>query len=165
MVIILAPALSQSVGITNKGWFFAVYTLASLVIRLLLSKSSDRYGRIPVLIASTGVLAVSLIMLAFTHSVLLFYSSAIVYGMAWGMTSPTLQAWAVDLSSEATRGRAMATVYIALELGIGLGALAAGWFYTHMAAQALLFAFGISAGLAVLGVGYLFQVRRSEPAA
>ncbi|MEZ0541148.1 MFS transporter [Fibrella arboris] len=159
VVIILAPALSQSVGVTNKGWFFAVYTLASLVVRLLFSKSSDRYGRMPVLILATVVLAISLVMLAITHSVILFYSSAIVYGMAWGMNSPTLQAWAVDLSDEATRGRAMATLYIALELGIGLGALAAGWFFTNMADQALTVTFSIAAGLAVMGVGYLFIVR------
>ena len=162
VVIILAPALSQSVGVTNKGWFFAVYTLASLIIRLLLSKSSDRYGRIPVMIASTSVLVVSLVMLAFTDSVLLFYSSAIVYGMAWGMNSPTLQAWTVDLSDEATRGRAMATLYIALELGIGLGALAAGWFFTHMDTQGLPVAFGISAIFALLGVLYLFRVQRQK---
>ena len=160
MVLVLAPALSQSVGVTNKGWFFAVYTLASLVIRLLLSKSSDRYGRIPVLLASTTVLVLSLVMLALTNSVLMFYSSAVVYGMAWGMNSPTLQAWAVDLSDEATRGRAMATLYIGLEIGIGLGALAAGWFFTHMAAQALTVAFSIAAGLTVVGVGYLFALKR-----
>ncbi len=161
VVLVLAPALSQSVGVANKGWFFAVYTLASLVIRLLLSKSSDRYGRIPVMIASTAVLVLSLVMLALTDSVFLFYSSAIVYGLSWGMNSPTLQAWAVDLSDEATRGRAMATLYIALELGIGLGALAAGWFFTHLAAQALTVAFSISAVLAGLGVVYLFWVRAS----
>jgi predicted MFS family arabinose efflux permease len=75
------------------------------------------------------------------------------------MNSPTLQAWTVDLSDEATRGRAMATLYIALELGIGLGALAAGWFFTHLATQALPFAFALSAGLAVVAVGYLVMVR------
>ncbi|MEZ0483716.1 MFS transporter [Fibrella aquatica] len=161
VVIILAPALSQSVGVTNKGWFFAVYTLASLVIRLLLSKSSDRHGRIPVMIASTIVLAISLVMLALTDSVWLFFTAAVVYGMAWGMNSPTLQAWTVDLSEEATRGRAMATLYIALELGIGLGALAAGWFFTHLVTeQALSVAFSIAAGLAVIGVGYLFRLTR-----
>ena len=160
MVLVLAPALSQSVGVTNKGWFFAVYTLASLVIRLLLSKSSDRYGRVPVLMASTIVLALSLVMLALTDSVVMFFSSAIVYGLAWGMNSPTLQAWTVDLSDEATRGRAMATLYIGLELGIGLGALAAGWFFTHLAVQALTVAFSMAAVLAVIGVAYLVSLRR-----
>ena len=161
VVIIMAPALSESVGITNKGWFFAVYTLASLTIRLLLSKSSDRYGRIPVLVVSTSVLVVSLLMLSMTHTVWLFYVSAVVYGFSWGMNSPTLQAWAVDLSAQATRGRAMATLYIALEAGIGLGALAAGWCYTHLPAQqALMIAFSLSAGLSLIGLLYLLTVKK-----
>ncbi|MEZ0610318.1 MFS transporter [Fibrella sp. WM1] len=160
VVITLAPALSASVGVTNKGWFFALYTLASLLIRLTLAKSSDRYGRVPVLIGSTGVLAVSLVMLALTDSVWLFFGSAILYGFAWGMNSPTLQAWTVDVSDEATRGRAMATLYIALEAGIGLGAVAAGWFYTHQPANAIPLAFGLAAVLAVVGVGYLWRVNK-----
>jgi MFS family permease len=160
VVITLAPALSESVGVANKGWFFALYTLASLLIRLLFAKASDQYGRVPVLIGATGTLAVSLLMLVFTNSVWLFLASAVVYGCAWGMNSPTLQAWAVDTSDEATRGRAMATLYIALEAGIGLGAVVAGWLFTHYAtAEALRLAFGLSSALAVLGVGYLFRVK------
>jgi MFS family permease len=161
VVLTMAPILSESVGVANKGWFFALYTLASLLIRLALAKTSDRYGRVPVLIGATGTLAVALVMLVFTDSVWLFLASAVVYGCAWGMTSPTLQAWTVDVSTEATRGRAIATTYIALETGIGLGAVAAGWFFTHYAtADALRLAFGLSAVLAVVGVGYLFSVQR-----
>lgn len=162
VVITLAPALSASVGVTNKGWFFALYTLASLLIRLTLAKSSDRYGRVPVLIGATIVLALSLVMLALTHSVWLFFASAVLYGFAWGMNSPTLQAWTADVSSEATRGRAMATTYIALETGIGLGALAAGWLYTHVPAEAITYAFGLAALLAVGGIGYLFTCRQTS---
>lgn len=159
VVITLAPALSGQVGVTNKGWFFALYTLASLLIRLTLAKSSDRYGRVPVLRGATVVLAVSLAMLAVTDSVYMFFGSAILYGFAWGMNSPTLQAWTVDVSNEATRGRAMATLYIALEAGIGLGAVSAGWFYTHVPADAITYAFGLASALAVVGVGYLYKVK------
>ena len=161
MVLVLAPALSEAVGVANKGWFFAVYTLASLAVRLVLSKTSDRYGRVPVLICSTAVLAVSLVMLAFTQSVWLFFTASVVYGLAWGMNSPTLQAWAVDLSQTATRGRAMATLYIGLETGIGLGALAAGWFFTHrVGAAGLSTAFSLAAVVAALGVVYLLTSRK-----
>jgi MFS family permease len=162
-VITLAPALSESVGVTNKGWFFAVYTLASLLVRLTLSKSSDRYGRVPVLIGANIILAVSLVLLSMTNSIALFYASAILYGMAWGMNSPTVQAWTVDLSDNETRGRAVATTYIALEAGIGIGALAAGWLYTHMPDKALQTAFGLSAALATVGVIFLFWVNKKTP--
>ncbi len=161
-VITLAPALSESVGVTNKGWFFAVYTLASLLVRLTLSKSSDRYGRVPVLIGANVMLVLSLVLLSMTNSIALFYGSAILYGLAWGMNSPTIQAWTVDLSDDETRGRAVATTYIALEAGIGIGALAAGWLYTHTPDKALQTAFGLSAALAAVGVVFLFWVNRKK---
>jgi len=49
-----------------------------------------------------------------------------VYGIATGMLSPAITAWIVDLSHPDFRGKAIATMYIALEAGIGLGAFVAG---------------------------------------
>ena len=43
--------------------------------------------------------------------------------------SPTLNAWTIDLSNPLTKGKSIATMYIALEAGIGLGALFSGWYY------------------------------------
>ena len=153
VVLTVVPTLSSSLGIDNKGLFFTVYTVASLCVRLAFSKSSDRYGRLPVLFVSTLVLVVSMFFLAFTDSTLLFWTAAIFYGMSWGMNSPTVQAWTVDLSPEKTRGRALATMYIALEAGIGLGALGAGWVSNHVAGPS-----GMSASFAVSGVMALLAV-------
>jgi predicted MFS family arabinose efflux permease len=55
--------------------------------------------------------------------------SAILFGFAWGFNTPTLAAWTTDLANKNHMGRAMATMYIALEIGIGLGALFAGQVY------------------------------------
>ena len=156
VVLTVIPTLSTSLGITNKGLFFTVYTVASLGIRLLFSRSSDRYGRLPVLFVSTLVLAVSMVFLVFTDSTLLFWTAAIFYGMSWGMNSPTVQAWTVDLSHEKTRGRALATMYIALEAGIGLGALGAGWVLNHIVGEpGLSTSFGVAGVMALLAVVYI----------
>ena len=45
------------------------------------------------------------------------------------MLSPALTAWIIDLSHPDHRGKAVATMYIALEAGIGLGAFFAGTLY------------------------------------
>jgi predicted MFS family arabinose efflux permease len=45
------------------------------------------------------------------------------------MLSPAVSAWTIDLSDPAHRGKAVATMYIALEAGIGMGALLAGWMF------------------------------------
>ena len=52
-----------------------------------------------------------------------------VYGIATGMLSPSITAWIIDLSHPDHRGKAVATMYIALEAGIGLGAFFAGTLY------------------------------------
>jgi predicted MFS family arabinose efflux permease len=52
-----------------------------------------------------------------------------LYGLAQGMTSPTLFAWATDLSDERHKGRGISSLYIFMELGIGVGAFASGFIY------------------------------------
>jgi MFS family permease len=54
-----------------------------------------------------------------------------MYGLAQGMTSPTLLAWATDLSDEKHRGRGIASLYIFMELGIGIGAFISGFIYAN----------------------------------
>ncbi|WP_408641393.1 MFS transporter [Spirosoma telluris] len=80
------------------------------------------------------------------------------------MNSPTITAWTADLSDEKTRGRAMATMYIALEAGIGLGALGAGWVLNHIAGEAGIDAsFAVSGVLALVAVGYLGWLWQKGP--
>ena len=156
VVLTLISTLSTSLGITNKGLFFTVYTVASLVVRLVFSRTSDRYGRVPVLAVSTMLLAVSMALLIAAQTPVVFWAAAVLYGFSSGMNSPTVQAWTADLANEATRGRAMATMYIALEAGIGLGALGSGWLLNHLVGRAgLTTSFGLSAVLALVATGYL----------
>ena len=56
-------------------------------------------------------------------------TSAILFGFAWGFNTPTLAAWTNDLGDRNHMGRAMATMYIALEAGIGIGAYVSGEIY------------------------------------
>jgi predicted MFS family arabinose efflux permease len=48
-----------------------------------------------------------------------------------GIISPISQAWTVDLCQEENRGKAIATMYIALEAGIGFGALLPTFIYQN----------------------------------
>ncbi len=130
-VVTLTPDLSESIGMHNKGFFYACYTITSLLIRFIAGKASDRHGRIIVLVFSSLTMVLGMTLLAFTHTIPLFIVSASVLGLSVGMNGPTLMAWAVDLCHPDHRGRAVASVYIALELGIGSGALLSGWLYQN----------------------------------
>lgn len=117
---------SLHLGTANKGLFFMVFTLASLLIRFVAGKVSDRHGRVPILKISLLLMAISTLMIALADTSWMLMLASAVYGIAAGMLSPTVTAWTADLSDPAQRGKAMATMYIALEAGIGLGALLAG---------------------------------------
>lgn len=117
---------SKHLGTGNKGLFFMVFTLSSLLIRFVAGKVSDRYGRVMIIKASLAILMVSLLGIAFANSSFILMSASAVYGIATGMLSPSVTAWTIDLSKEGQRGKAVATMYIFMEAGIGLGALLAG---------------------------------------
>ena len=62
-------------------------------------------------------------------SVATLFAGALIYGLGTGLFSPATSAWTADLSSIEHRGRGMATMYIALEAGIGIGAFITGWLF------------------------------------
>ncbi|WP_234736705.1 MFS transporter [Tellurirhabdus bombi] len=134
-VITLAPDFSESLKMGNKGLFFTVFTIASLAIRFMAGKVSDQYGRRPVLRIASLILTIGMLLIAFSDTELTFLLGAVVFGISMGMYSPTAQAWTVDLSHSANRGRALATMYIALEAGIGLGAFLSAKIYQNDAAR------------------------------
>ncbi|QNH61512.1 MFS transporter [Hymenobacter sediminicola] len=167
-ILTVVPDQSEALGLADhsKGLFYTCYTLASLVVRLLAGRASDTYGRVPVLRLSTALMVVSLgILMLADQSVPLFLGSAVLFGLATGLNSPTLYAWTIDLSHPERRGRAVATMYIALEVGIGLGALLGGWLFSNQIAR-LPYVHGLSMALTLVALVYLLVgVRAKQPAA
>lgn len=158
VVLTLVPDLSSHLGIQNKGLFFAVFTLSSLGIRLIAGRTSDRIGRVRVMRVASAVMVLAMIAVAFASNKVMLLGGAVLFGAAVGMYSPTTTAWVVDRSLEQFRGRALATMYIFLELGIGLGALVSGWLYGNESAN-FQTAFLFSAGVASLGLVILLFIK------
>lgn len=153
---------SKYLGTGNKGLFFMVFTLTSLLIRFVAGKASDQYGRILIMKVSLFLLALSLTCIALASNSFLLMSASALYGVATGMLSPTLYAWTTDLSDPQHRGKAMATMYIALEAGIGLGALLAGWLFIDDIST-IPVTFFICTGITVAALVYLqYGYRRSK---
>jgi MFS family permease len=156
VVVTLMPDVSKLIGWHNKGLYFTIYTISSIVVRIFFSKTSDTYGRIPVLIYSCIALAGSMLLMVIAPSALTVIASAILFGFSWGFNTPTLAAWTADLANKNHMGRAMATMYIALEVGIGLGALVAGQIYQGIATNIPL-PFLMSGILAIIAFLFLLK--------
>lgn len=123
------PDFGEYVGIRNKGLLFTCLTVASLLVRLLGGKASDRYGRQAVLRISTLLMVAAMITIATSTTSLQLITGIAIYGVAQGVTSPTLLAWATDLSPFDRKGRGVSSLYILMEFGIGTGAFFSGIVY------------------------------------
>jgi MFS family permease len=161
VVLTIIPDLSNHLGIENKGLFFAIFTLSSLGIRLIAGKASDRYGRVPVLRAASIMMILAMLAIAFAESKLMLFGAGVLFGSAVGMNSPTTAAWVIDLSLDAFRGRALATMYIFLEAGIGIGAIVSGFLYANKAENFFL-VFLVSAAMAASALVFLLFIRSSN---
>lgn len=162
VILTIVPDQTKLLGISNKGIFFSIYTVASLVVRLFFAKTSDKLGRVPVLKISCIILVFAMLVLGVSHQLWAFILASILFGFSWGFNTPTLTAWTIDLSDEHYRGRAMATMYIALEAGIGLGALFAGKLYQGKI-ENIAMSYYLAAFLALAGFIYLsFAGKRHE---
>ncbi len=128
-IITLAPDFSKHLSIQNKGLFYTVFTVSSLLVRVVGGRLSDKYGRPAILKFSTVMLFVSMVVLGLSETQFQFFSGAFLFGLGYGLNSPTLFAWTIDLSPSETRGRGISTLFIFLEVGIGLGALLSGTAY------------------------------------
>jgi MFS family permease len=129
------PDFGEYVGIRNKGLLFSCLTVASLLVRLMGGKASDMYGRREVLRISTVVMVLAMAIIAFSSTSLQLIVGVSLYGFAQGVTSPTLLAWASDLSPDNRKGRGVSSLYICMEFGIGMGAFLSGLVYANQHEQ------------------------------
>ncbi|MFY0253083.1 MFS transporter [Chitinophaga sp. 30R24] len=165
-VLTIIPDFSTFLGINNKGLFFTFFTASSIGIRLLAGKVSDQYGRVPILKVSAIMMAASMVLMAATTSGTLLLLAAVVYGVSVGLNAPAVTAWTIDLGRPEYRGRALASMYIAMEAGIGLGAWFSAFIYRNRASNFPL-TFYIFAGItlmATLYLSFIYKPASSKPA-
>ena len=161
VILTLIPDWSGHLGVSNKGLFFVVFTLASLLVRFGAGRLSDRKGRIIVLKWAFVLLILSLLLIGGANNAWTLLTGGFLYGIATGLFSPASTAFTIDLSHPDRRGRAMATMYMALEVGIGGGALLAGSLFAdrYHLVPAL---FWGTAGVTAIGLVYLWMTGKKD---
>lgn len=163
VILTLAPDLTDGVGVGNRGTVFMLFTAASVSTRLFAGKISDQRGREPVLRVSALVIAASMIAFANTTTPAMLYCSSVLFGLGNGIFAPAINAWTVDLGDPQRRGRSMATMYIALEIAIGVAAALSGWYFAdHI--ERMPAVFHAAAALSLAGFFYLMHRPRLDRA-
>ena len=158
-LLTLIPDYSKILGIENKGLFLSIMTISTVVTRLLTSRMSDTIGRAKSCIVGTSFWILSGILLS-TLNLNAFYAAGITCGIASGINSPAIFAWAVDVANGVRAGRAMATLFIALEVGISLGSFCSAAIYNNIP-QNLTYVFVVIAIVNLIALLYVLSIRNS----
>jgi MFS family permease len=132
-ILTIMPDYTTSLGFENKGVFLTVYIAFSLLVRLLSGKISDSLGRpySTAIGAVFQIISMLFLLFPFLGSSFSFYASAAFYGIGQGFNAPSLFAWASDVATPENRGKALSTIFIALETGVIIGGLMAGKIITQ----------------------------------
>ena len=157
----IIPDFGNHLGVKNVGVLFGYFTVASLAVRLLGGRASDKYGRKAVLFVSISFLIAAMGIIASADTPFLLLTGITFYGLGHGITSPTLLAWATDLSDEKHKGRGLASLYMFMELGIGIGAIVSAEIYDNQSSR-FMYSFLACGLLCLIAFVYLLTVRKSN---
>lgn len=155
IVLSFTALLADERRIAGAGFFFTVFAASLFTYRIVGRRLADRRGRWALILP--GYLAMGAGMFAETvaHGFPLLALAGILTGIGFGAAQPALLALTVDLVPFERRGTAMATFYVAWEIGAATSSIVLGG-----VAQALTYGgmFAISGAL-LLGTAAVLAMR------
>lgn len=122
----ITPDFVDHLGYVYKGSFNTIIVASSIAMRFVAGRMSDRHGRIPVLLVGTMLMTVGMATIGSAESKTTATIGALIYGASIGINMPTIFAWTTDLAQPGKIALALGTMLMALEVGIGIGALYSG---------------------------------------
>ncbi len=158
-IVSFLPSYAAYRGVENIGIFFSVYALVLLFGRPIIGKMADQYGARKFLVPGILLIATALILLVKASTLPVFLLVGVVYGLGFGTVQPILNALVISLSPPERRGAANATFAMAMDLGIGLGAVSLGFIAQKMGYE---YMYGCSAILALLALVMYFVLLRKK---
>ena len=126
-VITFLPLYAHKNSIEHSGVFFMFYAAGVLLSRFIVRNAFDLRGPTPLLISGFSCFALGILSLAFSSSQTTFFISGILAGFGGGIVMPTISTMTMNVVESFYRGKANATVFTAMDIGMGLGALMIGY--------------------------------------
>ncbi len=157
--MVVVPDISEELGMKNKGMFYLINVLFTVVTRFAAGKLYDRFGARRNLNLGLGLMILATFLTGTAESVEQFMFSGVIYGIAAGICSPALFAWTADLSNPIFKGRGMSTMFIALELGLASGAYLTQVLYNNQPDNILALFIG---AMVICGVGIIYLLSTKE---
>lgn len=131
----------QQVGLsaTSVGLALGSASISGIAGRLISGTYADRWGRKPMLLLSTVVLAIACLLFAVTNDFPTLIVGCLVQGFGLGLYWPANEAIVADLTTGEARRFAYAITRLADNVGMGLGIIAGGLLISSTGAYRSLF--------------------------
>ena len=127
MLLSFVVLYGKEIGVANAGYFFIYMAVGVGLSRLVSGRLIDSGKIHQVAICAMSCLIVMIAIFATVHNAYVFFASAFVIGVGFGIGVPAFQCLFVNVVPHSQRGTAMGTYFTAYDLGIGIGMLTAGF--------------------------------------
>lgn len=127
MLLSFVVLYGKEIGVANAGYFFIYMAVGVGLSRLVSGRLIDGGKIHQVAICAMSCLIVMIAIFATVHNAYVFFASAFVIGVGFGIGVPAFQCLFVNVVPHSQRGTAMGTYFTAYDLGIGIGMLTAGF--------------------------------------
>lgn len=126
-IITYINGFAQERGLsTGAGLFFIAYAVAMLIMRSFLGKVQDKHGANPVMFFGLANFAIALAIMAFAGENWHVVLAGVFTGLGYGTLMPAAQAVAVSNVPSHQVGSGISTLFLFMDLGIGLGPILLG---------------------------------------
>jgi MFS family permease len=159
MVISFAAMYGKELNISNTGVFFILLAVGIGGSRVFSGRLIDRGWIHRISLTGMILLFISFGLFAFARSGLLYFTSALLIGLGYGIMIPAFQSLFVNMATHNQMGTANSMYFTSFDLGIGIGMIAAG---KIAAAYNFSYAFGFSALLNMVAVFYYWGISKGS---
>jgi len=121
----------QERGIENIWLYFVGHLSMILISRPFAGKLFDRKGHAILILPGIVFMTLGLVTLSYATSMYSLLIASLLYGLGYGATHPSLQAWAIARSPADRKGAASGTFLSSLDIGYAVGAVLLGLLATH----------------------------------
>jgi MFS family permease len=125
-VLTYVPTFVEDAHLGRVGTFFLCYTGAAVLTRVTAGSLGDLFDRRAVILPALGLLAASIVGLAAVRTAGGLAGAGLLFGLAQGISYPTLNAFAIDHIAPETLGRAQTLYNGAFNVGVTSGSIALG---------------------------------------
>lgn len=151
MVTSYLPLLMDRRGLGNPGLYFGMMAVGLIASRLAAGRISDALGRRAVILPGAGLMAAAMALIVVAASRPAIAGAAFIHGLGFGAFYPGLLAFTVDRTPAHDRGKAMAVITAAFDVGVGTGSAGMSWVAAAAGLPAV-FKTGVAAALAGIAV-------------